>query len=113
MSRPNESEEWLDELVFSWTEVYKKSMTTLVLLRVVDERGPIATDGIAAELQERTGWGLTERGLYRTLRRLASSGLLATTAEAAARTGVKRKLFTLTGVGQQYLERLNAAAVPG
>ena len=49
MTQPSESEEWLDELVQRWTEVYKKSMTTLVLLEVVEE-GVVDTHGVVEEL---------------------------------------------------------------
>lgn len=111
MSHPSEADEWLEELVYSWTEVYKKSMTTLMLLRVINELGPIAAEALGRELEQRTGWSLTERGLYRTLRRLASAGLLLTAEEPAARTGVMRKLFTLSETGGAYLRRLNEAVL--
>lgn len=108
MTRPSEAGEWLDELVRSWTEMYKKSITTLVLLRVIDKAGPVAAGDIGPAFTEETGWQLTERGLYRTLRRLAASGLLVTTETVVPRTGAKRKDFELTPFGTQYLERIEA-----
>lgn len=102
----SEADEWLEELVASWVEVYKKSATTLVLLRIIDAIGPAPAPMIGAELTRRTGWTLTERGLYRTLRRLASSDLLTSDDVPVPRTGVRRKDFSLTDFGRRYLERI-------
>lgn len=108
----NEADEWLDELVASWVEVYKKSATTLILLQIIDTRGPTSASEIGAELQRRTGWTLTERGMYRTLNRLASSDLLHVDGVPVARTGLQRKNFSLTAFGRRYLERIKAASQP-
>lgn len=81
-------------------------MTTLVLLGIVGERGPIPADVIGRALIESTGWGLTERGLYRTLRRLAATGLLTASEVAVPRTGAKRKNYELTPLGARYLARI-------
>lgn len=69
-----EDTEWAQELARSWVEVYKKSATTLALLRIVRDHDPIPAAGIAPHFAERTGWTLTDRGLYRSLRRLTDSG---------------------------------------
>ena len=106
--RPSESDEWLDELVATWTEMYKKSMVTVVLLRTIGAVERASVDEIASGLGGSTGWSLTERGLYRTLRRLASSGLLHTVEVDVPRTGVKRKDFELTDLGKRYLTRIEA-----
>lgn len=108
VSRKTEAEEWLSELVSSWTDVYKKSMTTVVLLRIIDNQGPVGVGVVAPEFTEQTGWVITERGLYRTLRRLANSGVLEATEESAARTGAKRKIFRLTPLGKNYLTAVEA-----
>lgn len=108
---PTESEEWLEELVERWTEVYKKSMTTLVLLRTISERAPVDTASIGPAFTAATGWSLTERGLYRALRRLASTGLLDTTEIPAARTGAERKTYELTTLGAAYLDRINRSTI--
>ncbi|MFV0316573.1 MAG: hypothetical protein ACK5O2_06380, partial [Microthrixaceae bacterium] len=73
---PSETDEWLAELAEQWVEIYKRSMTTLVLLEIVGDTAPAAAGEIQPEFVGRTGWSITERGLYRTLRRLASDGLL-------------------------------------
>lgn len=106
----SESEEWLDELVTGWVEVHKKSMTTLVLLRIVADRAPAPAAEIAAEFTDRTGWTISERGLYRTLKRLAGSDLMTVEAVPVERTGRPRKDFTLTELGRRYLARLEEVA---
>lgn len=106
----SEADEWLDELVTSWVEVHKKSATTLLLLRIVAVIGPAPATEIGGELNRRTGWAVTERGLYRTLKRMASNDLLDSQDVAVPRTGVARKDFTITAFGRRYLERIQAEA---
>ncbi|GAA4529074.1 hypothetical protein GCM10023160_27720 [Brachybacterium paraconglomeratum] len=103
---PSADDEWVQELARSWIEVYKKSATTLSLLRIIREHGPISAAGIAPLFAETTGWTLTDRGLYRTLRRLAESGVLSLEKVDVARTGAKRQDFALTPVGLAYLARI-------
>ncbi len=101
-----EAEEWLDEMVRSWTEVYKKSLTTLELMRGVADLAPAPANRIGERFTQATGWTLTDRGLYRTLRRLTSLGLLRAEEVAVARTGAKRKDYSLTPLGSAYLKRI-------
>lgn len=102
----DETEEWLDELVRSWTETYKKSLTTLELLRTVADLAPAPANTIGERVAQATGWRLTDRGLYRSLRRLTSLGLLYADEVAVARTGAKRKDYSLTTLGSAYLRRI-------
>ena len=106
-----EDAEWVQELARSWIEVYKKSATTLTLLRIVRKHGPIPAAGIAPRFAEATGWTLTDRGLYRTLRRLTESGVLSLVKVDVARTGAKRQDFALTPIGLAYLERMEEELV--
>lgn len=106
-----EDGEWADELARSWVEVYKKSATTLTLLRIVRDHGPIPAADIAPRYATMTGWTLTGRGLYRTLRRLADSGVLSLEKVDVARTGAKRQDFALTPVGRAFLERIEGELV--
>lgn len=105
-SLPSEATEWLDELVTGWVEVHKKSMTTVVLLRIVAEHAPVPAATIGTQYTRRTGWTLNERGLYRTLKRLTGSGLLDLEQVRVARTGLPRHDYRLTDLGERYLERL-------
>lgn len=108
---PSEDSEWAEELARSWVEVYKKSATALALLRIIREEGPISAGGIAPRFAEVTGWTLTDRGLYRTLRRLADSGVLNSQKVEVARTGARRQDFSLTPVGLAYLARIERELV--
>lgn len=106
MTPSPEDREWAEEMARSWVEVYKKSATTLALLRIIRAHGPIPAAGIAPRFTEATGWSLTDRGLYRTLRRLAETGVLAAERVEVARTGARRQDFALTPVGSAYLARI-------
>lgn len=108
-----EAEEWLEEMVTRWVETYKKSVTTLLLLRIIAETAPAPAATIGAELADRTGWSLTERGLYRTLKRLAADDLLSVEPVPVERTGRPRKDYALTELGRRYLDRLDEVAAIG
>ena len=111
MAHPAEEQEWMDNRVESWVETYKKSMLTPVILRVVDDRQPVTVAGIASEIAARTGWAITERSLYRTLKRLQDSGLLHGAEIDAPRTGAKLKELSLTALGTQFLAGVTANLV--
>jgi DNA-binding PadR family transcriptional regulator len=81
-------------------------MTTPILLRLIDSNQPVAASALAALVPEQTGWHLTERGLYRTLRRLEDHGLIQHTTSPAPRTGAQRKDFRLTESGARLLTAL-------
>lgn len=106
-----EDDEWAAELARSWVEVYKKSATTLALLRIIRDQGPIPAAEIAPKFATTTGWTLTDRGLYRTLRRLADAAVLRIDRVDVARTGAKRQDFALTPAGAAYLERIEGELV--
>jgi DNA-binding PadR family transcriptional regulator len=103
---PSETQEWEEELLESWVETYKKAMTTPILLRLIDSNQPVAASALAALVPEQTGLHLTERGLYRTLRRLEDHGLIQHTTSPAPRTGAQRKDFRLTESGARLLTAL-------
>ncbi|MGB7448416.1 MAG: helix-turn-helix transcriptional regulator [Ornithinimicrobium sp.] len=107
----SEEDELIEELVRAWVEVYKKSATTLILLRSIGDEGPVTTSAIADTLSLRTGWELTERGLYRTLRRLSDLGLVAVHEQPGHRTGARRHVYELTARGQAYLQRVESALI--
>lgn len=107
----SEEDELVDELVRAWVEVHKKSATTVVLLRSIADAAPVATSAIAEALADRTGWEITERGLYRTLRRLRGLGLVTVREEPGHRTGAPRHVYELTGRGDAYLHRIEQAQI--
>lgn len=112
MPHPKESEEWLEGLVESWIETYKKAMLAPVILDILRATAPVGIGEVAQALHCRTGWHVTERGLYRTIQRLEGSGLVASEAVDAPRTGARRKVLALTPAGERYLDRVRAAHVP-
>ena len=110
-SRPEESEEWLADKIDSWVETYKKSMLAPVILSIIGRHQPAGITTIAEAVARSTGWHVTERGLYRTIKRLQDSGLIASAAVEAPRTGAKRKDLSLTPLGQRYLEGITSNLV--
>ncbi|MCC3268640.1 PadR family transcriptional regulator [Arthrobacter gengyunqii] len=111
MAHPGEEQEWVEARVESWVETYKKSMLTPVVLRAVAERQPVTVASVAAAVAASTGWQITERSLYRTLKRLQDSGLLHSAEVDVPRTGAKRKEISLTGLGAQFLAGITASLV--
>lgn len=105
---PSESEEWVASRIDSWVQTYKKSMLTPVVLRLVAAHQPATIAEIAERVTATTGWQITERGLYRTLKRLQDSGMLISEDVDAPRTGAKRKELTLTSLGSHFLRGINA-----
>lgn len=109
--RPNETEEWLVAKIEQWVETYKKSMLTPVILGIVAARSQVTVAEVAAELNGRIGWTVTERGLYRTIRRLEHDGFLAAAEVAAARTGKKKKVLSVTEMGKIFLKEVMRSLV--
>ncbi len=111
-SHPSESQEWVNDRIAAWVETYKKAMLTPLILTIVAQHQPTTVAEIAAEVARRSDWQLTERGLYRTLRRLQDAGLLAVREVPAARTGARRKEFSLTNLGEQFQQGITSALLP-
>ena len=109
-----EEQEWIDHRVDTWVETYKKSMLTPVTLSLVATHQPAEISTIAEAVTAAPGWQITERGLYRTIKRLQDSGFLESSAVDAPRTGAKRKLLSLTSLGASYLSGIkdNLVEVP-
>jgi DNA-binding PadR family transcriptional regulator len=101
--RPSEDQEWVSDRIESWVETYKKSMLTPVILDLVATHQPASVAQVADGVTATTGWQITERGLYRTLKRLRDSGLLTSADVDAPRTGAKRQELSLTSLGAEFL----------
>ncbi|QZY51944.1 helix-turn-helix domain-containing protein [Leucobacter tenebrionis] len=110
-THPGENEEWMSGRIESWVETYKKAMLTPVILRLVAIHQPVTIATLLADLTARTGWQITERGLYRTVKRLQDSGFLTSDDVAAPRTGAKRKELALSDLGARFLEGIDANLV--
>lgn len=105
-----EEVEWAHEMANRWTDVYKKSATTLFVLQIVRDNGPLPASNISEYLSDRTGWEVTDRAMYRTLQRLAKHDIVSTQQVAVPRTGAPRNDFTLTELGSAYLTNIEAVA---
>ncbi|MER8024070.1 PadR family transcriptional regulator [Glutamicibacter protophormiae] len=111
MVRPTEEQEWALAKIDSWVETYKKSMLTPVIMMLVATNQPTTVAVVAQLITEKTGWHITERGLYRTIKRLQDSGILQSLDVDAPRTGAKKKELSLTEAGRQLLEGMRANMV--
>ena len=90
-------------------------MLTPVTLSLVAEHQPAEVSTIAEAVTAATGWQITERGLYRTVKRLQDSGLLQSAAVAAPRTGGETQTPDSDPAGGELLDgiRGNLVEVPG
>ena len=104
-----ETTEWVQQLADSWVEVYKKSLTTLILLEILKTHGPATVTDIRELFIKQTNWNITERGLYRTLKRLSDADLLIVDKLPTLSPSAARKTFTLTKAGELYLELITKA----
>lgn len=111
MGHPSEEHEWVESRVESWVETYKKSMLTPVILWAVADHQPVTVARVADQVAARTQWTITERGLYRTLKRLQDTGLLRSEGVDAPRTGAKRKELSLTPLGALFLDGIAASLI--
>lgn len=110
-NRPDETREWLDHQAETWVGTYKKAMLAPVILAVVECHQPLGVAEIAERAMAATGWTLTERGMYRTVKRLEGQEFLSSRHVATARTGAKSKEISLTSLGAEYLARVRASTV--
>ncbi len=109
--RPSEEDEWLTDRIESWIETYKKSMLTPVILALVSKHQPVTVAELSERIHQTTGWELTERGLYRTIKRLQDSGLLESYEVDAPRTGAKRKKIAVSDLGLGLLNEIYQSIV--
>lgn len=107
-AHPSEIDEWLEGRTSAWVETYKKAMLTPVILRLVQKNQPVTVATLTQELSSTTDWQITERGLYRTVKRLQDSGLITGIDVEAPRTGARRKELSLSTLGAQLLSRIEA-----
>lgn len=109
-----ELDEWLEHKVSSWVETYKKAMLTPTVLAIVEAHETLTVQELNSRIEADMGWQLTERGLYRTIKRLEDSEFLSVTSEEAPRTGAKRKVISLSALGSRMLAgvRQNLVQLP-
>lgn len=54
-------------------------------------------------IQATAGWDISERSLYRILRRMQKQGSIQFESESVARTGAERKIYAMTAEGKALL----------
>ncbi len=98
----DESRELVDEQAYSWLEMHKKSALSYLVLCAL-EKEKMWSGNLTAWITSATSWTITEKGLYRVLRRMQKQGSIMFSSEAAARTGAERKVYRMTPEGQALL----------
>ena len=102
----DESQELIDEQAYSWLEMHKKSALSYLVLNALEEKEMWSKD-LESWILQKTGWTITEKGLYRVLRRMHKQGNVAFKSEAAARTGAERKVYRMTPEGKVLLRTIH------
>jgi PadR family transcriptional regulator PadR len=96
--------DYVDELVYEWDEVYKKGQLSLwVLLSLYDGKKYAAE---IAEFMTRVTNGtfeVQEQSLYRALRRFKGMRMISVSEEDSPNGGQKRKFYELTDIGEAVL----------
>lgn len=98
----DELQELVDEQAYSWLEMHKKSALAYLVLCALDKDAMWSKD-LALWITKMTDWAITERSLYRVLRRMQKQGSIAFSSETAARTGAERKVYRMTPEGKALL----------
>lgn len=99
-------EDYVEQLVAEWDDVYKKGQLSLwILLAIADGRKYSAQ--ITDFMTQATGgsFDIKEQSLYRALRRFEGMRLVSTTKEDSPSSGTQRKYYELTATGEEVLRR--------
>ena len=99
-------EEYIEQLVAEWDDVYKKGQLSLwILLAVADGRKYAAQ--ITQFMMDATNesFEIKEQSLYRALRRFEGMKLMSVTKEDSPSSGTQRKYYRLTETGEEVLRR--------
>lgn len=89
-----EQTELIDEQFYSWLEVHKKSALSYVILSALSKK-EMWSQELTEWIIDKTGWSVTEKGLYRLLRRMQQADTIDFKQIAAKRTGALHRLSTM------------------
>lgn len=95
---PNEQGDFASAIVERWIETHKKSMLTFVILTALNDT-PMWSRQLSEWVKRTTGWRLTERGLHRTLQRMANLELIQYKKTNSPKSGADRKVYQVTEFG--------------
>lgn len=101
------NQDLVDEQVYSWTEMHKKSAVSFLVLAALATKNMWSKD-IGDWIRQTSGWEMSERSLYRVLRRMEKQGSIEFTSEPVARTGAERKVFAITPDGEAILKSIRS-----
>jgi DNA-binding PadR family transcriptional regulator len=95
----------LDSLLAQWEETYKKGLLSFWLLLLLAQRKayPYEIKEAIAEISQQT-ISAEENSIYRALKRLAQSGVVASEVHPSE-NGPNRRYFYLTDLGTELLNR--------
>jgi PadR family transcriptional regulator, regulatory protein PadR len=98
----------LEELLAQWEETYKKGLLSFWLLLLLAHRKayPYEIKSAISEMSQNT-ISADENSIYRSLNRLADSGIVDSEV-IPSETGPSRRYFFLTGLGRELLTRFIA-----
>lgn len=99
------NQELVDEQAYSWTEMHKKSALSYLILSALQKQ-PMWSKGLEKYIADVTGWGISERALYRVLNRMHKQGSIEFTSETAERTGAERKVYVVSAEGKALLNAI-------
>jgi DNA-binding PadR family transcriptional regulator len=104
---PVVNQELVDEQVYSWTEMHKKSALSYVILSALQEHTMWSKE-LEKYIASITGWSISERALYRVLNRMQKQGSIKFTTETAERTGAERKVYGISSEGEALFTALRS-----
>lgn len=107
MSKYNLSE-YENAILDQWLGIYKRSATTRILLEAV-AHAPSHSGEIHEFISKQIDgkWSINEKSMYRTLRRLKKLELVDYEEQQTPKTGLKKKVYSITESGAAVLERIN------
>lgn len=103
----SENEEYINELSLSWFEVYKKSISTYIILTILNKESMWSKQikGSISKLSYNK-LDMDDKSLYRALRRLEKQGLITHSTEKGQKTGLSRNIYSISGDGRLFLKKI-------
>lgn len=101
----DELTELVDEQAYSWLEMHKKSALSYLVLKALSSNDMWSQE-LIKWISGKTSWSVTEKGLYRLLRRMEKSGLISHTKISVKRTGAERNIFSINTEGTMLLGKI-------
>lgn len=99
------NQDLVDEQVYSWTEMHKKSALSFLILKALSTKAMWSKE-VENWVKSKTGWEVSERGFYRVLNRMQKQGNVEFSFISAERTGADRKVYSLTPEGAALMRSI-------